>query len=71
MKIKKIWEEYIQKLFQDERVEEYPHIKSDKGPCILKAEVEADIRTTKDNKSPGEDKVTAEYFKHISDDTLN
>jgi hypothetical protein len=61
MKIKKIWEEYIQKLFQDERVEEYPHIKSDKGPCILKAEVEADIRTTKDNKSPGEDIVIAEY----------
>jgi hypothetical protein len=62
---KKIWEEYIQKLFHDDRAEEYPHIQSEKGPCIFKAEVEVAIRTTKDNKSPGEDTVTAEYFKDM------
>jgi hypothetical protein len=66
---KKIWEKCIQNLCHDDRAKEYPHIQSEVVLCILKAEVEAAIRT-EDNESPDEDIVTTEYFKYISDDKL-
>ena len=60
------WSEYIGDLFADERPP-LPEPSNDRGPPILKAEVERAIKSSQLGKAPGDDGITTEMLKFLED----
>ena len=58
------WSEYIGDLFADERPP-LPEPSNDRGPPILKAEVERAIKNSQLGKAPGDDGITTEMLKFL------
>lgn len=69
-KQKRIWERYLRNLFGDNRPTEAPEVVKGESLPILLEEVTKAIGDTKSNKSPGEDGISAEHFKHLSENTI-
>lgn len=68
-KQKQIWERYLKQLFGDRRTVTPPEVEKGENLPILLSEVNRAIKETKSNKAPGEDYITAEHFKNLSDRT--
>jgi hypothetical protein len=64
-KIVRIWETYVEQLFNDDRPSGYTLSNDDTGPSILKSEVENAIKGLKNNKRPGNDNVYGEVLKML------
>ena len=60
------WAEYIGDLFADTRPT-LPNPSNDRGPPILKEEVEKAIRKTQGGKAPGDDGITTEMIKLLGE----
>ena len=60
------WSEYIGDLFADERPP-LPEPSNDRGPPILKAEVERAIKSSQLGKAPGDDGITTEMLNFLED----
>ena len=67
---KQIWERYIGELFKDDRSVVPPSVENNESLPILTYEVERAIAEAKNNKSPGEDAVTAEHFKYLGENSI-
>ena len=65
-KILERWAEYIGDLFADTRPT-LPTPSNDRGPPILKEEVEKAIRKSQTGKAPGDDGITVEMIKLLED----
>ena len=65
-KILERWAEYIGDLFSDTRPP-LPTPSNDRGPPILKEEVERAIRKSQGGKAPGDDGITVEMIKLLED----
>lgn len=66
-----LWEEYIKTLFNDQREEINTGTENETGPSILKEEVQAAIKSTKDGKAPGPDNLPADVLKLIEEQHLD
>jgi len=62
---KQVWEEYIEKLFQDVRAEEHNAMDSTSGPEIVESEVMYAVRQLRNGKAPGPDNICGELLKLI------
>lgn len=62
----KTWEDYVQRLFEDDRVINHGVNEADTGPAILREEVIRVVHNMKAGKAPGPDKVHAELLKTLS-----
>ena len=60
------WAEYVGELFADTRPD-LPEPSNDRGPPIMKSEVEKAIRITQLGKAPGDDGITTEMLKLLED----
>ena len=58
------WSEYIGDLFADERPP-LPEPSNDRGPPILKVEVERAIKSSQLGRAPGDDGITTEMLKFL------
>jgi hypothetical protein len=73
----KIWEIYIEELYDRANRPENPNVemeevdKGHKGPHILRSEVEKAIKEMGEKKATGDDDVSVEAFKLLGDDGLN
>ena len=65
-KVLERWAEYIGDLFADTRPS-LPTPSNDRGPPIMKAEVERAIKNSQLGKAPGEDGITTEMLKLLED----
>ena len=65
-KILERWAEYVGELFADTRPG-LPQPSNDRGPPILRSEVEKAIKNTQLGKAPGEDGITTEMLKILED----
>merc|ERR1712148_40337 len=65
-KIFERWAEYIGDLFADTRPT-LPTPSNDRGPPILKEEVEKAIRKSQGGKAPGDDGITLEMIKLLEE----
>ena len=61
------WAEYINDLFNDDRIEKPTILKNMDGPKILKSEVESSLRKLKRNKAAGPDEVVTEMMIALED----
>ena len=61
------WTEYIEELFNDERIENPSIRKNVDGPKILKSEVKSAISRMKNNKAAGPDEIVAEMVAALDD----
>ena len=64
----KLWEQYVQELFDDVREENHGITDANEGPDILREEVVRAIRTSKSGKAAGPDNVRSELFKALEDE---
>ncbi|CAG9827499.1 unnamed protein product [Diabrotica balteata] len=63
--IVRIWETYVEQLFNNDRPSLYTLSNDDTGPSILKSEVENAINDLKNKKRPGNDNVYGEVLKML------
>ena len=61
------WAEYINDLFNDDRIEKPTILKNMDGPKILKSEVESSLHKLKRNKAAGPDEVVTEMMLALED----
>jgi Reverse transcriptase (RNA-dependent DNA polymerase) len=66
---KRVWEQYLEKLFYDVRAEP-PIIEDDTGPEILLEEVMAAIKQLKDGKVCGLDEIPTELLKLLDEEQM-
>ena len=65
-KILERWAEYVGDLFADTRPP-LPTPSNERGPPILKAEVQKAIKNARSGKAPGDDGITTEMLKLLED----
>ena len=65
-KVLERWAEYVGELFADARPE-LPEPSNDRGPPIIKSEVERAIKNTQLGKAPGDDGITTEMLKALEE----
>ncbi|KAL3282428.1 hypothetical protein HHI36_005615 [Cryptolaemus montrouzieri] len=65
--LKRVWKEYAETLFNDQRTDLNPTFQNENmnGPKILESEVRHAVDNLKNNKSPGHDDVHAEVLKQV------
>ena len=66
-KILERWAEYIDDLFNDDRIEQPLILKNMDGPKILKSEVKSSLYKLKSNKAAGPDEVVTEMLIALED----
>ena len=69
--ILKLWSEYIEELFYDDRGQKPLIRKNIEGPRILKSEVSAAVAHTKRNKAAGPDGIVVEMIEALEDFGIN
>ena len=69
-KVLERWAEYVGELFADTR-SSLPEPSNDRGPPIVKEEVEKAIKNSQLGKAPGEDGITTEMLKLLEDFGIN
>ena len=66
----KTWKQYIEELFEDNRIDTPVINNVDSGPPITDAEVSAAIHKMKDGKTPGPDNIHAELLKLLDQEAV-